>query len=69
VLQDQPVNQFNSLDIPWSSYPTRPSVGDTMPNRNSISPKISPEWVTLYNTDVTPSQLWQAIVVSRALQD
>jgi hypothetical protein len=68
VVQDQPVNQFNSLDIPWSSYPSRASAGDTMPNRNSISPEISPDWVRLYDADVTPSQLWQIQVVSRALQ-
>lgn len=68
TLQDQPVNQFNSLDIPWSSYPSKASAGDTMPNRNSISPEISPDWVRLYNADVTPAQLWQVHVVSRALQ-
>lgn len=69
VLQDQPVNQFNSLDIPWSSYPSKASAGDTMPNRNSISPEISPDWVRLYDADVTPAQLWQIHVVSRALQE
>ena len=69
ILQDQPVNQFNSLDIPWSSYPSKASAGDTMPNRNSISPEISPDWVRLYNADVTPAQLWQIHVVSRALQE
>lgn len=69
VLQDQPVNQFNSLDIPWSSYPSRPSRGDTMPSRNSTSPRISDDWVNLYNADVTASQLWQTHVVSRALRD
>jgi hypothetical protein len=68
VVQDQPVNQFNPLDIPWSSYPSKASVGDTMPNRNSISPVISPDWVRQYNADVTAAQLWQVHVVSRALQ-
>lgn len=69
ILQDQPVNQFNSLDIPWSSYPSHPSKNDTMPNRNGPSPVVSDDWVNTYTADVTPAQLWQPVVVSRSLQE
>jgi len=68
VLQDLPVNQYNALDIPWSSYPSPPSLGDTMPNFNGAPSRISDEWVTRYDAEITPSQRWRTIVVSRALQ-
>lgn len=61
-----PANIFNSLDIPWSSYPGAPSLGDVIPNRNGASPVISPEWVGRYRA--TPvNQRWGLEVVTRSL--
>lgn len=67
TLDDFGVNQFNALDIPWSSYPGRPSINDTMPNRRGVSPKISKDWVKAYG-DVPATQRWQLQVITRALQ-
>jgi len=67
-VQNLPLNQFNALNKPWSSYPDAPSKNDTMPNLNGASPQISPDWVGKFGP-VSAEQRWQTLVISRALKE